>query len=138
MLSSWMYVSRVNVHGPDLGQQIDSIEAVSLYRNAQLEVTGALIFAARSFAQYIEGLPSSIDFLRSTIERDGRHDQVQTILQDSISGRRFSRWQLAYRGMSSYVEKRIRAPDVQLTMNGNDSAGRLLELLREFASQGSR
>jgi hypothetical protein len=107
-------------------------------RNADLEVTGALIFAVQHFAQYIEGPPAALHLLRMTIERDGRHRSLHTVLDDRPECRRFAGWRVAYRGLATYVEKAIvsvQDPGMERT---EDAAAQLLRVFREFSLPDAR
>lgn len=138
MLASWMYVSRATFPASDANAVIEPIARVSMRRNADLEVTGALIFAVQHFAQYIEGPPAAVDFLRTAIERDDRHRSLHTVLDDRPECRRFGGWRIAYRGLATYVEKTIVSVQGQPTAETGDAAARLLRLFREFSLPDAR
>ncbi|MFD1788254.1 BLUF domain-containing protein [Sphingomonas floccifaciens] len=138
MLSSWMYVSQATFPIADSRTYIEPIEIVSLRRNPELDVTGALIFAVRHFAQYIEGPPDAIALLRAAIERDGRHRDLHTVLEDSPEFRRFAGWQVSYSGLATYFEKTIVAAQANPMTGTEKTADPLLRLFREFSLPGRR
>lgn len=138
MLASWMYVSRATFPVSDANAFIEPIATVSMRRNADLEVTGALIFAVQHFAQYIEGPPAAVHLLRMTIERDGRHRSLHTILDDRLECRRFAGWRVAYRGLATYVEKTIVSVQGPAMDGTGDAAARLLRVFREFSLPDAR
>lgn len=133
MLASWMYVSRATFPTSDANAVIEPIATLSLRRNAELEVTGALIFAVQHFAQYIEGPPAAVESLRTAIERDSRHRSLHTVLDDRPECRRFGGWRIAYRGLATYVEKTIVSVEGPATGAAGGDAARLLRLFREFS-----
>jgi hypothetical protein len=102
---SLLYVSRRLATADD----VQDIVAVSRARNAQWQVTGALIASRGRFAQILEGQRSAVDALMDSIRRDGRHTDVEVLLYDDIERRRFPGWSLAYSGASTFVEGLIMA-----------------------------
>ena len=58
--------------------------------NAELGVTGLLLYAGGDFIQILEGEPGIVDDLYQRIARDARHEHVTKILRESIPARSFS------------------------------------------------
>jgi len=136
MLATWLYLSVADLPGDAHAGVVDAIVAVSRRRNAELDVTGALIFSGSRFAQFIEGPPASIAALRAAIESDVRHRSVTTFSADTTSNRQFAGWLLAYSGHSTFVDLELRRIGEQ---HPNDAAGasRSLKLvLAEFSRAG--
>lgn len=76
-------------------------------RNASLDVTGALIFTRRHFAQILEGSAAAVDELMKSIKADPRHEDVDVVEVKSVTGRQFTKWNLAYSGFATYVDEHI-------------------------------
>jgi hypothetical protein len=68
-------------------------------RNAQLDITGHLLYADGMFTQCIEGPPESIEILWQSILRDPRHDTISLVSRGPTEARRFKEWSMAF---SSY------------------------------------
>lgn len=62
--------------------------------NAELEVTGALIWRKQKFMQVIEGPSDSINRLFAKLLRDPRHGNLVLISERIISEREFPNWQM--------------------------------------------
>lgn len=104
MEGSLLYVSQRLASDGD----VDDIVAVARARNAQLQVTGALITSPGRFAQILEGPRAAVDRLMDSIRRDRRHADVEILLYDDIDRRRFPDWSLAYSGASVFVDGLIK------------------------------
>jgi hypothetical protein len=124
-----MYASRSLLPGAWADRAIDDIVSASRARNAELDVTGALLFTGGWFAQFIEGSADAVAELRDSIGRDRRHADVKTLRSDRLSERIFDGWSLAYAGPSLFVTRQVNAA-LQQTPH---SADRLVRLLSEFA-----
>ncbi len=81
-------------------RKASSVEALkalleqSRRRNAELAVTGMLLYVEGSFFQVIEGGTSAIDRLYADIEADGRHTGLTLIIRESIARRAFGDWSM--------------------------------------------
>jgi hypothetical protein len=60
--------------------------------NAQLGVSGLLLFHTGAFLQVLEGSPEVVAALFAKIERDKRHDRVVLLQRRAVSERSFSGW----------------------------------------------
>jgi hypothetical protein len=65
-------------------------------KNARLDVTGFLIYAEGSFFQWLEGPNDRLEALYDEIRADPRHELVTQILHESLSGREFGSWSMAF------------------------------------------
>lgn len=133
-LSSLLYVSEAT---PALGEDgVNAIVEVALARNADLGVTGSLVFTGPHFAQVLEGRKESVDELMVGIERDERHRNMLVLEAADIPARRFPNWSLAYAGPSLFVDRHLR-PLVERQASGGRQAvisRQLITLMMEFAS----
>ncbi len=97
---------------------IDDIISVSRSRNADLDVTGALVATPTHYAQMLEGPESALVTLMASIDCDERHSHVNLLYFAPQPHRELARWSLAYSGESTYVSDMIaaaiHAPHVEL------------------------
>ena len=65
--------------------------------NAELDVTGVLVFDGERFCQYIEGPAAPIEELAQRIGRDPRHIGFSPLHHGPLEGpRHFAQWSMAY------------------------------------------
>ena len=64
--------------------------------NAQLEITGLLIFDGQRFCQQLEGPKKQVLKLIERIRNDPRHTNVEVIHHGPLAGRRFQHFSLAF------------------------------------------
>jgi hypothetical protein len=133
MLTSLLYVSRSRLELPRQEVEVDAIVAASLPRNRQLDITGALVFTERHFAQYFEGPRASVDELMASIRRDPRHHDIDVVLERELAARRFAAWAMAYAGPSTFVAGNVLPLTDSLPQAQQIKASeRLIELMRQF------
>jgi ubiquinone/menaquinone biosynthesis C-methylase UbiE len=72
------------------------------HRNAQLEITGHLLFVNGQFTQCMEGPPDSIELLWQSIQRDPRHQDIQLLMRRATDKRRFPEWSMAFSTYSAF------------------------------------
>ncbi|WP_043459657.1 BLUF domain-containing protein [Azohydromonas australica] len=65
-------------------------------RNAQLDITGMLLYAEGSFFQVLEGPAAVVDALFAQIQTDARHEQVTLIIREPITRRTFADWTMGF------------------------------------------
>jgi hypothetical protein len=66
-------------------------------KNANLGITGLLLYKDADFMQVLEGTEDRVTELFETIQRDPRHDNVIRILEQSIEERVFGEWEMGFR-----------------------------------------
>ena len=64
--------------------------------NAELDVTGRLIFDGQRFCQQLEGPQKAVLKLIERIRNDPRHVNVEVIHHGPLAGRRFQQFSLAF------------------------------------------
>lgn len=64
--------------------------------NAELDVTGLLIFDGQRFCQQLEGPKKAVLKLIERIRNDPRHVNVEVLHHGPLAGRRFQRFSLAF------------------------------------------
>lgn len=69
-------------------------------RNAELAITGMLLYRDGFFLQAIEGERSDVEAVYRSISLDARHTGLYVIEQSDIDARRFSDWRMGYRNLS--------------------------------------
>lgn len=107
-LCTLVYVSRSELSIDGDKASIEEIVAVANARNAQLRVTGALVYTEIHFAQVLEGPRTAIAELMTSIRRDQRHCDVTVVAEHRITARRFSDWAMAYSGPSPYLDRHLK------------------------------
>lgn len=70
-------------------------------KNAQLDITGHLIFDGEYFTQWIEGPSASLDALWQSLLKDERHTEIMLISRTPTDERRFGSWTMAFSSYSS-------------------------------------
>lgn len=93
MLSHLVYVSVRNSECTDA--DIDAILASCQRNNAELDITGVLLYSETHFFQYLEGDRDQITRLYEAIKLDPRHRNVVMVTTGSIAERAFPSWQMA-------------------------------------------
>ncbi|NKJ42031.1 BLUF domain-containing protein [Novosphingobium sp. SG720] len=132
-LGHWLYVSRCMVAPAWAANTVDALVAQAVARNAQLALTGALLFTGSHFVQALEGPEPALAMMRATICRDPRHAGIRTLDEGTLAQRRFADWSLAYAGGSAYL-----AAQVQQAINLADRVPTLVRLLQAFAFPAPR
>lgn len=89
------YVSEVR--RPWSVAEIDRLLVSSSAVNAQLSITGVLLYDGLRFFQYIEGPPANLLDTYDRIKRSSRHDLIAEMYNDRITARHFPQGQMACR-----------------------------------------
>jgi hypothetical protein len=98
MLERLVYRSKA---AGDMGSlSLFNLLAQARKRNAQLDITGHLIFDGEFFTQWVEGPSTALDALWQSLQKDERHREIMLITRTPIDQRRFSEWHMAF---SSYA-----------------------------------
>ncbi|RXH19597.1 BLUF domain-containing protein [Bradyrhizobium guangzhouense] len=127
MFSTWVYVSS-SLLGESADGEIANIRSIAETRNAELGLTGVLMFSGRHFAQFLEGPDEKLAVMKASICRDRRHADIRTLATPAIKQRRYGGWALAYSGRATAIDRvlsdAVRAQDV----------GELLDYMDHFVS----
>ena len=127
-----IYCSRSLLHGTraEISAEIFDIVAVSRRNNLRDQITGALFFNGRSFAQVLEGAPLAIANLYARLLRDKRHGDLCLMQHELITGRCFQGWAMAYfegcEGQGFTISSGLLS---DIVPNG-ERAGAIIELMR--------
>ncbi len=65
-------------------------------KNAQLNITGHLLYSKEVFVQCIEGPAESIESLWQSLQRDDRHFDIELLARGPLETRRFADWTMAF------------------------------------------
>ena len=86
-----------SVANPDLNEQdIKDIMEVSMKNNAELGITGCLMYNNGFFLQILEGDEKKVRDLFEIIGLDDRNNQVTLLSTDESQSRIFKEWAMAY------------------------------------------
>ena len=75
-------------------EQTDRILEVSRRRNADAQVTGALIYDNRAYLQWLEGAADDIHEVFARISGDPRHEDVKLLAVRKLEARFFPDWSM--------------------------------------------
>jgi hypothetical protein len=131
-LCSWAYVSDSCLDPAAAEVEVRDVVQNASLRNHSLYVTGALLYTGSHFAQLLEGPRGAVEQLRASILRDDRHCNVQTVLEETIEGRRFEGWSLAYAGPSRLVGHVVEQTISEAERRKPSSVDALIRLMRSF------
>lgn len=105
--------------------------------NAQLGITGMLLYKDGNFMQVLEGEHEVVNLLSRRISRDTRHLNVFTLHSGTIDARQFPDWSMGFRNLA--VEPPQDVPGFSEFMSTELTAeaflsepGRAFRLLRTF------
>ncbi|MDZ4756457.1 MAG: BLUF domain-containing protein [Phycisphaerae bacterium] len=93
--------------------------------NKALGITGMLLYTDRCFFQVLEGEQGQLHRLFEIIDRDPRHGDVVTIIDEPISERSFSEWSMGLTLLSRDELSRI--PGASALMLGGSTFDELRE-----------
>lgn len=91
-----------STESPDItAEDISNILETARVFNKKKGITGCLIYHNHRFIQVLEGDRKILEELYSTIKRDKRHSNVNTIYEDFTSERNFNIWSMGFIDLSS-------------------------------------
>lgn len=76
--------------------ELDGLLAQARAKNAELGVTGMLLYKDKSFLQVIEGDRDTLEGLYRTIRQDMRHQNVRQLFFRPLAARNFADWQMGF------------------------------------------
>lgn len=136
MLTRLLYASRTT---KEIDQSVlDSIISQSRRHNPPAGVTGILCYSGKIFMQVLEGNRHEVSKLYNRIAVDSRHLDVEILLFEDITERRFSNWTMGQVNLGKinpstllkYSEKPILDP---FALGGKVSMALLEELMATAA-----
>ncbi len=90
-----VYRSHSRVPADRRHDALASIFDVARAKNAELQVTGALLITDHYFVQTLEGEEGRVRALFERIKRDERHDEVIVVAEETPAERVFGQWAMA-------------------------------------------
>jgi hypothetical protein len=81
---------------PESPVDLENLLITARARNKRSHVTGYLCFRNNSFLQVLEGSPSAVSSVFSSIANDRRHSNVVLLGYEKVVCRRFSTWSMGY------------------------------------------
>lgn len=138
MLVRLLYVSRAVDPRPEV---IESILTQSRHCNPASGITGILCFGGGIFLQAIEGGRRAVNGLYGHIQRDSRHKDVELLMFEEITERRFGGWTMGQANLAkvnhSIVLKYSERPEFDpYLVSGTVSFALLEELMATAAIIG--
>ena len=132
---SLVYVSSATL--PFSGEDLRDLLATCRKNNAELRVTGMLLYKDGNFMQVLEGDEEAVRGLYARIEEDPRHGGEITLQQGFTEERQFPDWSMGFRDLDSPEERStpgysgfLNAPLTGREFSGNPS--RTQKLLLTF------
>ncbi|MDJ0979538.1 MAG: BLUF domain-containing protein [Erythrobacter sp.] len=92
MIGCLTYQSRAA--SPPSDADLDELVTRARARNNRHGVTGMLLYENGRYLQTLEGPPTGLDTIWSSIRQDERHAEIEVLTQHLVSGRLFSDWDL--------------------------------------------
>lgn len=105
-----IYISKNAIPGDDgaVRREIKQILSSAQTKNAQANLTGALLFNAGCFAQILEGTHDDIQETFERIQCDPRHSHVTILTFQPLATRVFGQWSMGYVGQDSIAATQFR------------------------------
>ena len=136
MLVRLLYVSRAS--DTLTPAMIDSIVNQSRKNNPDAGITGLLCHSGNVFMQVLEGGRAAVNATYARILRDARHNDVQLLLYEEITERRFAGWTMGRANLDkiniSVLLKYSEKPEFDPYMSSGKVSFALLEELMATAS----
>ncbi len=139
MLVRLLYASRSNQ--PHTAALLETILAQSHAHNPARGITGILCYSGDIFMQVLEGSRAEVSALYNSIAKDPRHHDVEILMLEEISQRRFAGWTMGQVNLAKvnpslllrYSEKPQLDP---FRLTGSSSLALLEELIATAAIVG--
>ncbi|MDY6949632.1 MAG: BLUF domain-containing protein [Pseudomonadota bacterium] len=106
-------------------------------KNAELGITGMLLYIEGSLFQVLEGDASAVDAVYAAISVDARHARVTQIIREPIARRSFDDWSMGFASLGrDEAAQLVGANDffASATCIERISTGRASKLLRAFGA----
>ena len=136
-LSRILYCSKNLIAGGDQQQKdvLASILDKARRKNAEQDVTGALLYNSGYFAQVLEGPKTAIEATFERIQRDDRHGDV-TVLEFAESDTRdFAEWSMAHVAPMAGQQSAAKDTLFRAMAAPQTASSDVLELLRTLVNQ---
>lgn len=126
-----VYCSRATADGPVEPPELARILATSRRNNADVNVTGALLYNRGFFVQLLEGSFDAVQSVFERIQADPRHDAVVVLQAETVESRIFAEWAMA----EAQPESPRRTQEIlsHALVEGSTAASCLINLLSHVA-----
>lgn len=107
----------------------------SRQKNAELEITGILLYRDGDVMQLLEGPEEAVKKLAKTIYADPRHSGIIQLLERKISQREFPEWSMEFQNLGTLRVRRLAEFMNQQSaglMSGTEHLSPILRLLGGF------
>ena len=112
---------------------LEAILEKSRSHNPGAGVTGILCYSGRNFLQVLEGNRGEVSKLYNKIVSDSRHTDVEILLFEDISERRFSNWTMGQVNLSKVNPSTLLKYSEKPTIDPHSMGGKgLMSLLEEL------
>lgn len=81
--------------------ELDRILLSARQHNAELDVTGMLLYQQGSFMQVLEGEAAAVDAIYQRIGQDRRHYGLILLTREPVAERSFPEWRMGFRRLTS-------------------------------------
>lgn len=85
--------------------QVARILMTSRQNNAKHQIMGGLYYGNNRFFQYLEGEEQAVTELYQRIQKDDRHRNIVTLIEEPLDKSTFSAWSMKYVPLSSDVRQ---------------------------------
>jgi len=136
-LSRLIYFSENKVGPVARDAQIARLMRVAVDRNRRRQITGALVYDDRWFAQALEGDPQALHETFELIAKDPRHANIQVISEIAVPERLFGAWSMGFAARTRATEALFGLHWYNTSMNPRVmSEDNILKLMVELGRQG--
>ena len=116
---------------------IADLKAVSVKRNRESEVTGALLYDDEWFVQTLEGQERAVEETLQRIMKDPRHANVEVVVRKQIPERKFGQWAMGFAERTPETQAYFGHHWFSYTLNPFDmSEVDMLELMERLGKEG--
>ncbi len=117
--------------------ELEELLKVIRRKNEKNGVTGLLLYNDRSFIQVIEGEQEALIKLYNQINKDPRHENIVTLLEEPIKKRAFPDWSMGFRIINNKQAAQIPGYSEFMTSSNSeelikDSTREIIRLLNSF------
>lgn len=115
--------------------ELEKILVSARERNADNEITGALLFNSGYFAQVLEGPVLAVEQTFERIQRDRRHAEISVLESGFVPDRDFPTWSMAYAISNRIAEPAFKALNLPEALHNPTVAGAAIgALLRSLVT----
>ena len=134
-LCQLIYISRSLLDG-QIERGLTSIQATAARNNADVSVSGLLLYSGGHFLQILEGREGVVERLFQKISVDPRHTDVTRLICQRIDGRLFENWQMGLLNLDrESALDRQRFEDLATVCRRSPRSQMIGQLYREFRDQ---